>query len=126
MKGRISVRGINDANRINKKLICKNNTPFRSCISKINNTFVDNVEDLNITMPMYNLLEYSGNHSMTSGSLWNFYRDEITDDENENNNVNNRINNSKTTTSKSFEYNINIIGSTPNNNNILDPEVFFH
>ena len=64
-----TVEGDNDAKTRNKKLIFKNNTPFRSCIWKINNTFIDNAEDLDIVMPMYNLLEYSGNYSMTSGSL---------------------------------------------------------
>ena len=49
---------------------------FRPGISKINNTFIDNAEDLDIVMPMYNLLEYSDNYSITSRSLWNFYRDE--------------------------------------------------
>ena len=61
------VRGTNDANRINKKITFKNNALFRSCLSKINNTFVDTAEDLDIVMPMYNLLEYSNNYSMTSG-----------------------------------------------------------
>ena len=51
--------------------IFKNNAPFQSCISKINNTFIDTAEDLDIVMPMYNLLEYSDNYSITSGSLWN-------------------------------------------------------
>ena len=46
--------------------------------------FLDNVEDLNIAMPMYNLLEYSDNYSMTSGSFWNYYRDEVNDNVNEN------------------------------------------
>ena len=69
MKGRITVRGPYDENRINKKLIFKNNAPFRSCLSKINNKFIDNAEDLDIVMPMYNLLEYSDNYSMTSRSL---------------------------------------------------------
>ena len=118
VKGRISVRGTNDANRINKKLIFKNNAPFRSCIS--NNTFLDNAEDLDIVMPMYYLLEY---YSIVSESLWNFYRDAINDDENENNNANNRINNNKTTTSKSFECKTKIIRSAKNNNNILDADV---
>ena len=75
-----------------KKLTFKNNAPFRSCISKINNTFIDSAEDLDIVMPMYNLLEYSDNYSMASRSLWNYYRDEINDDSNEN--VNNRVHNS--------------------------------
>ena len=43
--------------KINKKLTFKNNVPFRSCISKVNNTFVDNAKNLDIVMPMYNLLE---------------------------------------------------------------------
>ena len=53
VKGRISIKGTNDANKKNKKLTFKNNVPFSSCISKINNTSVDNAEDLNIVMPMY-------------------------------------------------------------------------
>ena len=73
-------------------------------------------------MPMYALLEYSDNYFVTSGSLWNYYRDEINHDENENNAANNRVN-KKTTTTKSFEYNTKLIGSVPNNNNILDTEV---
>ena len=100
--GRISIRGTNTANRINKMLVFKNNAPFKSCISKVNNTFIDNSENLYIVIPMYNFLEYSDNYLMTSGSLWNYYRDEINDDANENDN-NNRINNNKTTKKKSFE-----------------------
>ena len=55
----ISVRGNNAANRRNKKLTFKNNFPFRPCISKVNNTFIDDAEDLDIVMPIHNLLEYS-------------------------------------------------------------------
>ena len=60
-------------------------------------------------MSLYNLLQYSDNYSLTSGSLWNYYRDEINDDENENDN-NNRINYNKTTRSKSFENKTKTIG----------------
>ena len=74
-------------------------------------------------MPMYNLSEYSDNYSITSGSLWNYYRDEINDDENKNDNNHNKINNNKTITSKSFKYKTKRKGSTPNNNNILHAEV---
>ena len=120
MKGKISVRGTNNANIKNKKLTIKNNAPFRSYISKINNAFIDNAEDLDIVMPMYNLLEYSGNYSKASASFWNYYRDKINDYANKNNDaINYRINNNKTTTSKSFEYKVKIIGRTPNDNNIL-------
>ena len=51
MKGRITAEGTDDANKRNKYLNFKNNPPFISCISKINNTFVDNGEDLDIVMP---------------------------------------------------------------------------
>ena len=54
----------------------KNNAPFISCVSKINNTLIDSSEHLDIVMPMYNLIEYSKNCSKTTGSLWNYYRDE--------------------------------------------------
>ena len=117
VKGRVSIRGANDGNRRNKKLTFKNNAPFRSCILKINNTFIDNVEDFDIVMPRYNLLAYCENYSMKLGSFWNYYRDEINDDENENDN-NNGINNNKTITSQSFEYKTQLTGSMPYNNNI--------
>ena len=58
---------------------------------------------------MYNLLEYSENYSMISGSLRNLYRDEINDDINENNRFRNRLNNNKTIRSESFEYMIKLI-----------------
>ena len=69
-------------------------------------------------MPTYNLLEYSGNYSMTSRSLWNYYRDKVNDDANkiDNNNSTNRLNNNKIVTSKSCEYKTKLIGSTPNKN----------
>ena len=109
---------ITDSIKKDKKLSLKNNGPFRSCISKIKNTFIDNAEDLDIVIPLFNLLEYSDNDSMTSGSMWNYVRDEINDGANEN--VSNRINNNKTITGKSFEYMTTLIGSTPDDNNTLD------
>ena len=60
---------------------------------------------------------------MTSGSLWDYYRDEVNDDANENSDADYRINNKKTTTSKSFVYKTKITGSTPNHNNVLNTEV---
>ena len=104
VKGKISVEGTDDSSKRNKKLTFKNIAPFRSCISKINNTFADNAEDLYIVMSIYNLIEYSENYSMTSGSLWVYYRDGVIDNAIENNETGyHRINNNKTTTSKSFE-----------------------
>ena len=49
-----------------KKLIVKNNAPFRSYITQIKNTLIDNAKDLNIVMSVYNLVKYSRNYSMTS------------------------------------------------------------
>ena len=73
-QGTITATDANDAN-YNKKLALKNNAPFTSCISKINNTLFDNTEDLDIVMPVYNLLEYSKGYRKITGRLWNYYRD---------------------------------------------------
>ena len=123
VKGTITVEGYDDNKKKDKNLSFKNNALFRSCISKIDDTFIDNAEELDIVMPMYNLLEYSDNHSMTSGSLWNYCRDEIDDDADENNAAINKINNTKTITSKSFEYKTKLIGTISDNKNVLDVEV---
>ena len=63
------------ANNTNKKVIFKNCTPFTNCISEINNTQIDNAKDIDIVMPMYNLIEYSDNYAKTTGSLWQYCRD---------------------------------------------------
>ena len=57
VKSRKTDKDTYDANTKNKKRTFKNNVPFMSCISKINNKFMDIEEDLGIVMPMYNLLE---------------------------------------------------------------------
>ena len=64
-----------DANNTNKKVVFKNCAPFTNCISEINNTDLDNAKDIDIVMPMYNLIEYSNNYSKTSGSLWQYTKD---------------------------------------------------
>ena len=64
-----------DANNTNKKVIFKNCAPFTNCKSEINNTQVDNAKDINIVMPMYNLIEYSNTYSKTSGRLWQYCKD---------------------------------------------------
>ena len=66
VKGNITVTDTrNDAN-FDRRLTLKNNAPFISCISKINGELVENSEDLDIVIPMYNLLEYSKNYEKTS------------------------------------------------------------
>ena len=112
-------------------LTFKNNAPFRSCISKINNTLIDNAEDVDTVIPMYIFLEYSNNFSMTSGSLWNYYRDELNDSANEIDDNDNMINNKKAKTSRyktsirssSNEYKTKIIGRPSNNDSRLMGEV---
>ena len=83
VKGKTTVEGTVPNNQTDKYLAFKNNTPFRSCISKISNTFIDSTEDLDIAMSLYNLLEYSNKYSMTSESVWNYYRDQVNDNSNE-------------------------------------------
>ena len=63
------------ANNINKKVMFKNCAPFTNCISEINNTQVDSAKDIDIVMPMYNLIEYSDNYAKTTGSLWQYCKD---------------------------------------------------
>ena len=74
-KGTKTVEGDDNNKKRDKKLSIKNNAPFISCISKVTNTFIDNAENLDIFMSMHNLFEYSDNYSITSGGLWNYYRD---------------------------------------------------
>ena len=109
VKGTITVTDPhNDA--YDNKLAFENNAPFVSCISKINNTLIDNAEDLDVVMPMYNLLEYSKNYSKTTGSLWNYYKDEP------NNPPRNNYNADPITNSASFKYKTSITGKTSNAN----------
>ena len=79
IKGTISVNNTAAAgaavNNINKKVIFKNCAPFTNCISEINNTQIDNAKDIDIVMPMYNLIEHSDNYSKTTGSFWQYCKD---------------------------------------------------
>ena len=56
----------------------KNCAPFTKCITKITGTTIDDAEDLDLVMPMYNLIEYSSNYSETTGSLWFYSKGEAT------------------------------------------------
>ena len=84
VKGKIGFTALgvnNDANNIrdkrNRPVILKNNAPFVSCITRINGELIEDADDLDIVMPMYNLLEYSKNYRKTIGLLYNYYRDEL-------------------------------------------------
>ena len=80
----------------------KNCAPFKDCRTEINDTFVDYADFINIAMPMYNLIEYSDNYSDSSGSLWSFKRDEVTNNADVTNDNN----------APSFKYKASIIGNT--------------
>ena len=87
------------------QIVFKNCAPFEKCRTEINETFIDEATHINITMPMYNLIEYSVNYFDTSGSLWHFKRDEI-------------INNADVTNddnAPSFKHKASLIGDTGNN-----------
>ena len=71
------------ANNINKKVIFKNCAPFTNCISEINNTQIDNAKDIDIVMPMYNLIEYSDNYAKITRSLWQYCKDILARDNND-------------------------------------------
>ena len=71
VKGTITITGVGDnagerqQDERDKGVIFKNCAPFTNCISRINNIDIDNVQDIDIVMPMYNLIEYSDNYSKT-------------------------------------------------------------
>ena len=74
-----------------------------NCISKINTINIDNAEDLDVVMPKYNLLEYNKNYKKTTGSLWNYYRDEPNSGTGHNNIIHSMLN------SESFDYKANFM-----------------
>ena len=114
LKGTITITGAGDDGAVkrlderSKGVLFKNCAPFNKWISKINNTEIDNAKDIDILMPMYNLIEYSDSYSKTSGSLWQYYKD------NPNNNI---------TQSESFKSKIEITGKTPAAGNTKDVEI---
>ena len=98
------------------------NNALINCISKINGIKIDNAEDLDVVMPMYNLLEYSKNYRNTTGSLWNYYRDEPNSSTDKNNITHSILN------SKSFDYKANFMenGVTHNNLTKIMFKLLFH
>ena len=99
IKGTITVTDPENAKR-NMSFAFKSNVSFINYISEINDVQVDNAEDLDVVMQMFNLLEYSKNYRKTTGSLWNYYRDEPS--------------NPLSSNSESFKYKTSITGNTYN------------
>ena len=114
VKGTITTTGAEDDDAAkqlderNKGVIFKNGAPFTKCISRINNTDIDNTQDIYIVMPTYNLIEYSDNYSKTPGSLWQYYKD---------------VPNDNIGQSESFKSKIKITGETPAACNTEDFEI---
>ena len=108
INGKITATNTRNNANFDRRLMLKNNVPFISCISKIIGELVENAEDLDIVIPMCNLLEYSKNYEKTSGSLFNYYRDEPNEAEiaDANGVINISIRNSE-----SFDYKTKIVGS---------------
>ena len=111
VKGTITITGASAdaaaerANKRDKGVTFRNCAPFTKCINRINNTDIDNDHDIDIVMPMYNLTEYSGNYSKSSGSLLQYYKDDHNDN---------------LANSKSLKSKVKITGKTPNNGNTKD------
>ena len=114
VKGTITITGEGDnaaaepADERDKGVTFKSCAPFTKCISRINNADIDNVHDIDIIMPMYNLIGYSDNYSKTSRSLWQYYKDDPNDN---------------LANSESFKSKVKITGKTPNDGNTKDVEI---
>ena len=114
VKGTITITGAGadaaarQADERDKGVAFKNCAPFTNCISEINNTQVDNAKVIDIVMPMYNLIEYSDNYAKTTGSLWQYFRDEPDDNIED---------------SESLKSKIKITGKTPDDDNEKDVEI---
>ena len=104
----VAVKNANNANLVAAaKVAFKNCLSFKNCRTKINDTFVDEADYINISMPKYNLIEYSDNYSDTLGMLGQSKRDEV-------------VNNASLTVanSSSFKYESNFVGYTDNNGDL--------
>ena len=114
VKGTITITGAGadaaarKADERDKGVAFKNGAPFTNCISEINNTQVGKAKDIDTVMPMYNVIEYSDNYAKTTGSLWQYFRDEPNHDIED---------------SESFKSKIKITGETLDDDNEKDVEI---
>ena len=114
VKGTITITGAGDddaAKRLeeqNKGVIFKDCSPFTKYISRINNTDIDNAQDIDIVIPMFNLIEHSDNYSNKSGSLWQYCKDDPNDN---------------ITQSESLKSKIKVTGKTPATGNTKNVKI---
>ena len=120
-KGTITVIEGNNKERKNRSLAFKNNTPFVSCMSKVNYVLFDNAEDLYIVIPMCSLIEYSKTYRKKAGRLEDYYTDVPNNPpiypSTDYNPPTISYNADPVTNSASFKYKSSIIRKTPNKNN---------
>ena len=114
VKGKITITGAGldaaarQADERDEGVAFKNCASFIICVSEINNTQIDNCKGIDIVMPMYNLIKYSHNYAKTSGSLWQYYRDEPNDN---------------LANSELFKSKIKVTEKTPDDGNEKDVEI---
>ena len=119
----ILVRGDNTIARKRTQEAFKNCAPFIKCITKNDGTTIDYAKDLDLVMPVYNLLDYSSNYSDATGSLWFYAKDKGT-------NFNTDIVNTKAF--KSFQYKAKLLENTVaqpaknNSNGVLKNETMLY
>ena len=117
VKGTVTITGAGDiaparqADEREKGVIFKNCAPFTKCINRINNTNIDTAQDIDIVLPMYNLIEYSDNYAKTSASLSQYHKDDPNDN---------------MADSESFKYKVKITRKTPDNRNTKMLEQLYH
>ena len=99
-------------------MVFNNNAPFINFILKINGIKIDNAEDLDVLMPTYNFLEYSKNYRKTTGSLWNYYRDEPNSGKDNDTNITHSYLNLE-----SFDYKANVMENGVTHNNLTKNNV---
>ena len=114
VKGTITITGSSadatarKADERDKIVIFKNCPPFTKCVNRINGTDIDNAQDIDIAILMYNLIEYCDSSSKTSGSLWQYYKDDPNND---------------LTKSESIKSKVKIAGKTPDDGNTKHVEI---
>ena len=102
----------NNINEYNRKVSLKHSAPFFNCLLKINNQLIEDAQDLDIVMPMYNLLYYSKTFRKTAGSFWNCYPDMPKSGHNDDDNLRQRMI-YPIKDSESFNYKTKLTGNVP-------------
>ena len=97
------------------RLALKNCAPFTKCNLEINDEHVDTAQNLDITMPMYNLIEYSDNYQDSSATLYQYRQDEPPED--------NAVADLTVNNSSSFKYKVSLLGNPVLDGNITKRSV---